>query len=46
MRNARKKLIFVCFFAHLIVPLTSSKVLRYGNASINNKTYGNVCDLL
>ena len=30
----------------LIVPLTSSKVLRYGNAGINKKSDDKVCDLL
>lgn len=33
----KEKSIFIWYFAHLIVPLTSSKVLRYGNVGINKK---------
>ena len=33
----------LCLF---FVPLTSSKVLRYGNAGINKKNDDKVCDLL
>ena len=41
-----KKYIFSWYFAHLIVTLTSSKVLRYGNIGINKKSDDKVCDLL
>lgn len=42
-----EKIIKFSFVIRLFfVPLTSSKVLRYGNAGINKKSDDKVCDLL